>query len=112
MASHATEVALGCENIPAAWTAVQNWLKVAPRDPQAGLVYAAIALKLYNVSAARVAIATALAADSQASDRALMGSIQVLAQQSDATAAFAALAQVLDTPQRSAAVLTALGGLA
>ena len=112
VASHATEVALGCENIPAAWIAVQNWLKVAPKDPQAGLVYATIALKLYNVTAARAAIATALAADAQASDRALMGSMQVLAQQSDATAAFAALAPVIDTPQRSAVVLTALGDLA
>ncbi len=112
MASHATEVALDCENIPAAWMAVQNWLKVAPKDPQAGLVYATVALKLYNVPAARTAIATALAADTQATDRALMGSMQVLAQQSDATAAFAALAPVIDTPQRSAMVLTALGDLA
>jgi tetratricopeptide (TPR) repeat protein len=112
MASHATEVAMDCENIPAAWIAVQNWLKVAPKDPQAALVYATVALKLYNVPAARTAIATALAADTQATDRALMGSMQVLAQQSDATAAFAALAPVLDTPQRSAMVLTALGDLA
>ncbi len=112
MAGHATEVALNCQNIPAAWIAVQNWLKVAPQDPQAALVYATVALKQYNVPAARAAIATALAADAQASDRALMASMQVLTQQSDATAAFAALAPVIDTPQRSAVVLTALGDLA
>jgi tetratricopeptide (TPR) repeat protein len=112
MASHAAEVALNCEDIPAAWTAAQNWLKVAPKDPQAALVYATVALKLYNVPAARTAIATALAADAHASDRALMESMQVLAQQSDATAAFAALDPVIDTPQRSAVVLTALGDLA
>ena len=112
MASHATEVALDCENIPAAWIAVQNWLKVAPHDPQAALVYATVALKLYNVPAARSAIATALAAEAQASDRAIMSSMQVLAQQSDATAAFAALNPVIDTPQRSALVLIALGDLA
>ena len=35
--------------------------------------------------------------------------MQVLTEQSDATAAFAAFNPVLDTPQRSATVLTALG---
>ena len=112
MASHATEVALDCENIPAAWTAAGNWLKAAPLDPQAALVYATVALKLYHVPEARAAIATALAADAKASDRDLVGTMQVLAEQSDATAAFAALDPVIDTLQRSATVLTALGSLA
>lgn len=112
MASHATQVALDCLNIPAAWTAAQNWLKVAPKDPQAALVYATVALKLYHVPEASAAIATALAADAQAADRALVASMQVMTEQSDATAAFAALNPVLDTPQRSATVLTALAGLA
>jgi tetratricopeptide (TPR) repeat protein len=112
MAGHATQVALDCENIPAAWSAAQNWVKAAPRDAQGALVYATIALKLYHVPEARAAIATALAADAKATDTDLVGSMQVLAAQSDATAAFAALAPTLDTPQRSAAVLTALGDLA
>ena len=56
-------MALDCEHIPAAWTAAQNWLKVAPQDPQAALVYATVALKLYHVPEASAAIATALAAD-------------------------------------------------
>jgi tetratricopeptide (TPR) repeat protein len=93
MASHATQVALDCEHIPAAWTAAQNWLKAAPQE-------------------ARAAITTALAADAKASDVDLVGSMQVLSQQSDATAAFAALEAPVDTSQRSAAVLTALGDLA
>jgi len=38
--------------------------------------------------------------------------MQVLAEQSDATAAFAALDPVVDSPQRSATVLTALGDMA
>jgi tetratricopeptide (TPR) repeat protein len=112
MASHATEVALDCEHIPAAWTAARNWLKVAPQDPQAALVYATVALKLYHIAEARAAITTALAADTKATDAQLVGSMQVLIQQSDATAAFAALDAVIDTPQRSATVLTALGDLA
>ena len=112
MASHATQVALDCENIPAAWIAARNWLKAAPHDPQGALVYATVALKLYHVPEARAAIATALAADAKATDADLVGSMQVLAEQSDATAAFAALEPTLDTPQRSAAVLTALGDLA
>jgi tetratricopeptide (TPR) repeat protein len=112
MASHATQVAMDCENVPAAWTAAQNWMKVAPKDPQAALVYATVALKLYHVPEARDAIAGALATDTKATDQDLVGSMQVLAEQSDATAAFAALYPVLDTPQRSAAVLTALADLA
>jgi tetratricopeptide (TPR) repeat protein len=112
MASHATQVALDCEHIPAAWTAAQNWLKAAPQDPQAALVYATVALKLYHIPEARAAITTALAADAKASDMDLVGSMQVLSQQSDATAAFAALEAPIDTPQRSATVLTALGDLA
>jgi tetratricopeptide (TPR) repeat protein len=112
MAGHATEVALDCQNIPAAWTAAQNWLKAAPKDAQAALIYATIALKLYHIPEARAAIATALAADTRATDLDLVGSMQVLADQSDASAAFAALDPVIDTPQRSARVLTALGDLA
>jgi Flp pilus assembly protein TadD len=112
MANHATQVALDCEHIPAAWISAQNWLKAAPRDPQAALVYATVALKLYHVAEARAAITTALAADAKATDADLVGSMQVLSQQSDAAAAFAALSVPVDTPQRSAAVLTALGDLA
>jgi tetratricopeptide (TPR) repeat protein len=112
MASHATDVALDCQDIPAAWSAVQNWFKAAPKDPQAALIYATIALKLYRVPEARAGISTALAADAKAADRDLIGSMQVLADQSDATAAFVALDPVIDTPQRSAAVLTALGAMA
>ena len=78
MANHATQVALDCEHIPAAWMAAQNWLKVAPQDPQAALVYATVALKLYRVPEARAAITTALAADAKATDADLVGSMQVL----------------------------------
>jgi tetratricopeptide (TPR) repeat protein len=112
LASHATDVALDCQDIPAAWSAVQNWFKAAPTDPQAALIYATVALKLYHVPEARAGISAALAADMKAADRDLIGTMQVLADQSDATAAFAALDPVIDTPQRSAAVLTALGAMA
>jgi tetratricopeptide (TPR) repeat protein len=112
LASHATDVALDCQDIPAAWRSVQNWFMAAPTDPQAALVYATIALKLYHVPEARAGITAALAADAKAADRDLIGTMQVLADQSDATAAFAALDPVIDTPQRSAAVLTALGAMA
>jgi tetratricopeptide (TPR) repeat protein len=112
MANRATQTALDCEQIPAAWTAAQNWMKAAPNDAQAALVYATVALKLYHVPEASAAIAKALAVDAKAADRDLVGSMQVLAEQSDATAAFAALYPVIDTSQRSAVVLTALGDLA
>jgi predicted Zn-dependent protease len=62
VAQRASEVALGCEHLPAAWDATKRWRALAPNDRDAAAVYATVALKLYHIPEARAAIATVLKA--------------------------------------------------
>ncbi len=111
-AQHATEVAFDCQQPWAAWTAAQNWLKAAPHDREAAIVYAAAALKLYRVPEARTALVSVFKATPRMSDADVASLAQVLVEQSDANAAFAALSGLADTPQASVAVLDLMGQLA
>jgi len=111
-ARHATEVSFDCQQPHAAWTAAQNWLKAAPTDREAAIVYATAALKLYLVPQARTALATVFKASPHMKDADVVSLAQVLVEQSDANAAFAALNGVADSPSTSALVLTVLGQLA
>src|SRR6266478_2985102 len=52
----ATQVAMACEHLPAAWAAATRWRALAPGDREADALYAAVALKLYHTSEARAAI--------------------------------------------------------
>jgi predicted Zn-dependent protease len=56
LARRATEVALACEHLPAAWQAVTRWRSLAPDDREADALYALVALKLYRTADARAAI--------------------------------------------------------
>jgi tetratricopeptide (TPR) repeat protein len=56
LARRATEVALACEHLPAAWESVTRWRTLAPTSREADAMYAVIALKLYHIPEARVAI--------------------------------------------------------
>jgi tetratricopeptide (TPR) repeat protein len=56
LARRATEVALACEHLPAAWQSVSRWRTLAPTSREADAMYAVIALKLYHIPEARVAI--------------------------------------------------------
>ena len=56
LARRATQVAMACEHLPAAWTAATRWRTLAPNDREANALYAAVALKLYRTSDARAAI--------------------------------------------------------
>jgi tetratricopeptide (TPR) repeat protein len=56
LARRATEVSLACEHLPAAWESVVRWRTLAPASREADAMYAVIALKLYHVAEARVAI--------------------------------------------------------
>lgn len=56
LARHASEVALACEHLPAAWESVTRWRTLAPTDREANAMYAAVALKLYRIPEARTAI--------------------------------------------------------
>jgi Flp pilus assembly protein TadD len=70
IARRASEVGLACENLPAAWQSVQRWRALAPKDADAATTYAAIAVKLYKIPAARAAAQTVVeAAGANADDR-------------------------------------------
>ena len=56
LARRATQVAMACEHLPAAWQAASRWRSLAPQDREANALYAAVALKLYRTADARAAI--------------------------------------------------------
>src|SRR5580693_2573532 len=56
LARRATQVAMACEHLPAAWQAATRWRQLAPADREANALYAAVALKLYRTADARSAI--------------------------------------------------------
>lgn len=56
LARRATQVAMACEHMPAAWQAASRWHTLAPLDREADALYATVALKLYHTSEARTAI--------------------------------------------------------
>ena len=56
LARRATQVAMACEHLPAAWQAATRWRALAPGDREADALYAAVALKLYHTTEARSAI--------------------------------------------------------
>ena len=56
LARHASEVALACEHLPAAWKAVTRWRALAPGERESSAMYATVAIKLYRISEARAGI--------------------------------------------------------
>ena len=56
LARRATQVAMACEHLPAAWQSANRWRTLAPKDREANALYAAVALKLYHTNEARAAI--------------------------------------------------------
>ena len=56
LARRATQVAMACEHLPAAWQSATRWRSLAPTDREANALYAAVALKLYRTNDARTAI--------------------------------------------------------
>ncbi|HUO19401.1 MAG TPA: tetratricopeptide repeat protein [Steroidobacteraceae bacterium] len=56
LAQRASEVAVGCQHLPAAWSAVTRWRTLAPEDRDADALYALVALKLYRTADARIAV--------------------------------------------------------
>jgi predicted Zn-dependent protease len=69
VARRASEVALTCEHLPAAWEATKRWRSLAPNDRDAAAVYATVALKLYRIADAKSAIATVIKADEGSSGK-------------------------------------------
>lgn len=112
LARRASQVALTCEDLPAAWQAAQRWHELAPADREASIIYATVALKLYHIGDARTALAAVVKNGAVQSDKDVVTLIELLAQESDSNATLAAVDDTLDAHDSSAKVLTALGDLA
>ena len=130
VAQRASEIALACEDLPAAWTSAQRWRDLAPQSREAQAMYATVALKLYRLADARTAVKACLslpppprrshvraggsgtAAIPNTGDTGLADLTTLLLEESDPPEVFAALNGVIDTAGASPARLTLLGELA
>lgn len=136
-ARRATQVAVACEHLPAAWQSASRWRTLAPDDREANALYAAVALKLYRTSDARAAIADfwrvegqknatssaaaaaaapgAAAPPAKASERTARSMTELsalLLEESDASAVLIAMSGVLEPSANSPDTFTLLGELA
>ncbi len=132
VAHRASEVALACEDLPAAWVSVQRWRDLAPQSREADAMYATVALKLYRIADARAAVKAFLLAppprkpvtarrrsrgthsipNGDSADGGVADLTTLLLEESDPPEVFAALNGVIDTADASTARLTLLGELA
>lgn len=127
VAHRASEVALACEDLPAAWIAAQRWRDLAPANREAQAMYATVALKLYRIAAARAGVKAFLSAPptprrrsaggkpapaANTEDSNLADLTTLLLEESEAPEVFAALNGVIGTAGASPARLTLLGELA
>jgi tetratricopeptide (TPR) repeat protein len=133
LARHATEVALACEHLPAAWSAATRWHTLAPEDRDANALYALVALKLYRTADARAAVrdycrAAALVASAPEGSpangprrpragndhgvRALADLISLLLEETDASAVLAAVSAVPEPTASEPQTLALFGELA
>jgi tetratricopeptide (TPR) repeat protein len=134
IARRATQVAVACEHLPAAWQSATRWRTLAPDDREANALYAAVALKLYRTDDARSAIAdfwrverqknaapaapapnAAAAAPAKATQRTARSMTELsalLLEESDASAVLISMSAVLEPSANSPETFTLLGELA
>jgi len=112
LARRASEVAVGCEHMPAAWQAVQRWYALSPDDEEAALLYAEVALRLYRIPEARDALTRLLPQGETYGDDKLAELMGELIEDSTPSAVLAALTGPLDLSRISPAGLALLGELA
>jgi tetratricopeptide (TPR) repeat protein len=96
LARHASEVALACEHVPAAWKSASRWRALAPNDREASAMYATVAIKLYRIADARAAIIDFTKAQNAQDAASLSELAGLLLEQSDAPAVLAAMSSALD----------------
>ena len=137
LARRATQVAMACEHLPAAWQSATRWRALAPTDREANALYAAVALKLYRTNDARSAIHEFWRVEQQTNSAAPAGQggegagtpavphkaeertarsmtelTALLLEESDASAVLIAMSGALEPSANSTDTLTLLGELA
>src|SRR6185437_1270486 len=96
LARRASEVALGCEHVPAAWKSATRWRELAPADREADAMYAAVAIKLFRIADAKAGIADFAKTQGGSDGAGLTELAGLLLEQSDAPAVFEAMSSALD----------------
>jgi tetratricopeptide (TPR) repeat protein len=116
LARHATEVAIACEHLPAAWTAASRWRSLAPAERDANALYALVALRLYRTTEARAAIRDycrgATEAGRDQGQNALRDLVSLLLEEDDASAVLAAMSAVPEPTASTPQALALFGELA
>ncbi len=118
IARRASEVALACQDIPAAWSSAERWRTLAPSDRDASLIYGTVALTLYHIPQARDALTPILKGILKESgpkaDREALSVLSLLSEDPDigAPPTLAALGSSIDAHSSSVVVLTAFAALA
>jgi tetratricopeptide (TPR) repeat protein len=112
LARHASEVALACEHVPAAWKAANRWRILAPGDREAAAMYATVAIKLYRIPDARAGILDFEKTQNGPDTTGLGELAGLMLEQSDAPAVLAAMSSALDPATTSADTLALLSELA
>jgi tetratricopeptide (TPR) repeat protein len=97
LARRASEVALACEHVPAAWKSAVRWRSLAPTDREASAMYATVAIKLYKIADAKSAIGEFAKLQKDPQDSSGLSELAgLLLEQSDASAVLAAMSGALD----------------
>ncbi len=112
LARRASEVALACEHVPAAWKSATRWRALAPGDHEAAAMYATVAIKLYRIADARVGIVDFAKTQHGGDSAGLSELAGLLLEQSDAPAVLAAMSSALDPAAISPDTVALLAELA
>jgi tetratricopeptide (TPR) repeat protein len=95
IAHRASEVGLGCDNLPSAWQSVQRWRALAPTDTDAATTYAAVAIKLYKIPAAAAAAKTVVQAGGGNADARIGQLASTLLEEAEAPAVLAVMSSAV-----------------
>jgi tetratricopeptide (TPR) repeat protein len=112
LARHASEVALACEHVPAAWKSATRWRALAPNDREAAAMYATVAIKLYRIPEARAGILDFMKTPNGQDSSSLSELAGLMLEQSDAPAVLAAMSSAIDPATASTDTLALLAELA
>ena len=95
IAHRASDVGLGCDNLPSAWQAVQRWRTLAPTDVDAATTYAAVAIKLYKIAPAVAAAKTVVQAGGSNPDARIGQLASTLLEEAEAPAVLAVMSSAV-----------------
>lgn len=112
IARRATDVALECANLPAAWKAASRWRALDPENVDALRAAGLVALELWRIDDARTLFRDLLAKPDVEPDRALGELLPLVAEGDHVHAAWLAFGPIVDRRSAAPATLLALARLA